>query len=202
MTVVTTKIVMTSQMTSLWGLDRPPLIRRSDDNEGIILVEDVLENDDALEDIIEEPDVIPEPLGRGMRTRRPPSAPYQASFRNQSYPGSSFLKVPVHHYGRDPNTKGFKKFHKGAVLLNVYAGAGYQAKKNMNEVQGVVNLNLGEEPLPPLTEAQVESHIMGVVFAQQYTLKKGLEKLVIEQQKLPPKSSSKSMIWELINLSV
>jgi hypothetical protein len=40
----------------------------------------------------------------------------------------------------------------------------------------VVNLNLGKEPLPPLTEAQVESHIMGVVFAQQYTLKKGLEK--------------------------
>ena len=82
----------------------------------------------------------------------------------------------MHHYGRDPNTRGFKKFNKGTALINVHAGAGYQAKKNLNEVQGVVNLNLGEEPLPPLTEAQVESHIMGVVLAQQYTLKKGLEK--------------------------
>ena len=48
----------------------------------------------------------------------------------------------------------------------------------MIEVQGVINLNLGEKPtLPPLMEAQVEDHIMGVVFAQQYTLKKGPKKI-------------------------
>ena len=70
------------------GRPRPPLIRRTDDHEDIILVKDVLENDEALEDIIEEPDVIPEPLGRGMRTRRPPSEPYQPTFRTQSYPGT------------------------------------------------------------------------------------------------------------------
>ena len=48
----------------------------------------------------------------------------------------------------------------------------------MDEVQGVVNLNLGDEPTsPPLTEAQVESHIMGVVFAHQYTLRKELKQI-------------------------
>ena len=90
---------------------------------------------------MEESDVIQEPWGRGMRTRTPP-LPYQTSFRGQSYPGSSFLKVPVHHYERDPNTRGFTKFHEGTALLNVHAGAGYQAKRNMNEVQVVVNLKL------------------------------------------------------------
>ena len=110
------------------GRPRPPLIRRTDDNEDTILVEDVLENDEALEDIMEEHDIIQEPQGRGMRTRRPPSDSYQATFWNQSYPGSLFRQIPVHHYGRDPITRGFKKFHEGTALLNVHAGAGCQAK--------------------------------------------------------------------------
>ena len=64
-----------------------------------------------------------------------------------------------------------------------------------------MDLNLGEKPtLPPLVEAQVENHIMGVVFAQQYTLKKGPKKLAIELRKLPPKNSSRSMIWVHVNL--
>ena len=47
----------------------------------------------------------------------------------------------------------------------------------MKEVQGVIHSNLDKEPtLPPLTESQIEIHVMGVVFAQQYTLEKGLEK--------------------------
>ena len=85
--------------------------------------------------------------------------------------------MPVRHYGIDSATRGYKKFHEGTALLNVHAGAGYKAQQNMNEVQGVINLNLGEEQkLPPLVEAQIDNHIMGVVFAQQYTLEKGTEK--------------------------
>ena len=46
----------------------------------------------------------------------------------------------------------------------------------MCNIQGVLNLNLGEESsLPPPTETQAEDHTMGVVFAQQYTLKKGIK---------------------------
>ena len=47
----------------------------------------------------------------------------------------------------------------------------------MCDIQGVINFNLGEEPtLPPFTEAQIENHVMGVVFAQPYTLENRLEK--------------------------
>ena len=84
--------------------------------------------------------------------------------------------MPVHHYETDFSTKGYKKFKEGTALLNVHAGAGYKAHQDMRDIQGVIILNLGKEPsLPPLTEAQVEDHIMGVVFAQQYTLKKGIK---------------------------
>ena len=79
------------------GRPRPPLIRRSDDNDDTILVEDVLENDKSLEDFVEEADVIQEPPGRRMRTRAPP-VPYQTSFKGKLYLGSSFLQIPFHHY--------------------------------------------------------------------------------------------------------
>ena len=82
--------------------------------------------------------------------------------------------MPVHHYQADFTTKTYTKYDKGTVLLNVHTCAGYKLQQ---EVQGVINLNLGEEPSSPgLTEAQVDNHILGVIFAHQYTLKKGLWK--------------------------
>ena len=72
------------------GRPRPPLIRRSDNNEDTIIAEDVLEDDELLEYFEEEADVIPEPRGRGVQTRAPP-VPYQTSFKGQSYPRNSFL---------------------------------------------------------------------------------------------------------------
>ena len=42
----------------------PPLIRRTDDDEDTIIVEDVLEDDELLEDFEEEAEVIQEPRGR------------------------------------------------------------------------------------------------------------------------------------------
>ena len=38
-----------------------------------------------------------------------------------------------------------------------------------------------------LTEAQVEDHIMGVIFAHQYTLEKGLEKVGARAEKATTK---------------
>ena len=134
-----------------------------------------------------------------MRTRAPP-VPYQTSFRGKLYLGSLFLQVPVHHYEANFTTKGYRKFKYGTALLNMHAGAGYKAQQDMQDIQVVINLNLGEEPsLLPLTEAQVENHAMGVVFAQQYTLKKGIKNSGIEPRKLLTKSSSKFMIWVHIN---
>ena len=100
--------------------------------------------------------------------------PYQTSVKGHLYPGSVFLQAPVHHYHEDFTTKSYKKFDKGTALLHtVYAGAGYKLQR---EVQGAINLNLGEEPLlPGLTEVQGDNHIIGVIFAHQYTLKKEIK---------------------------
>ena len=47
-------------------------------------------------------------------------------------------------------------------------GAGYSTKR------GVINLELGPEgPPPSFTEAQMDEHIVGVIFSQQHSLKKG-----------------------------
>ena len=52
-----------------------------------------------------------------------------------------------------------------------YAGAGYRKK------QGVGHFNVGDDapPLKPMTEEQSYAHIVGVIFAQHFSLKKGLE---------------------------
>ena len=49
-------------------------------------------------------------------------------------------------------------------------GAGYSTKR------GVINLELGPEgPPPSFIEAQLDEHIVGVVFSQQHSIKKGRE---------------------------
>ena len=49
-------------------------------------------------------------------------------------------------------------------------GARYSTKR------GVINLELGPEgPPPSFTEAQLDEHIVGMVFSQQHSLKKGRE---------------------------
>ena len=49
-------------------------------------------------------------------------------------------------------------------------GAGYITH------QGVINLELGPEgPPPSFTEAQLDEHIVEVVFSQQHSLRKGRE---------------------------
>ena len=50
---------------------------------------------------------------------------------------------------------------------NQFAGAGYCTK------HGVIHLNM-QDIAPPskMTESQIESHLVGVVMAQQYSMKK------------------------------
>ena len=51
-----------------------------------------------------------------------------------------------------------------------FMGAGYRMNR------GVINLELGPEgPPPSFTEAQLDEHIVGVVFSQQHSLRKGRE---------------------------
>ena len=51
-----------------------------------------------------------------------------------------------------------------------FTGAGYITKR------GVINLELDPEgPPPSFTEAQLDEHIVGVVFSQQHSLKNGRE---------------------------
>ena len=52
-----------------------------------------------------------------------------------------------------------------------YAGAGYSTK------QGVVHFNVEDDapPLKMMTEEQLDAHIVGVIFAQHFSLKKSLE---------------------------
>ena len=54
-------------------------------------------------------------------------------------------------------------------LLNQYAGAGYGTK------QGFINLVFDENapPSSELSTEEIDSHILGVILANQYSLKKG-----------------------------
>jgi hypothetical protein len=56
-------------------------------------------------------------------------------------------------------------------ILNQYAGAGYGTKR------GVINLVFDENAPPPteLSPKETDSHILGVILANQYNLKKGKE---------------------------
>ena len=56
-------------------------------------------------------------------------------------------------------------------IKSQYAGAGYTTK------QGVVHLNVEDDapPLKTMTEEQSDAYIVGVIFAQHFSLKKGLE---------------------------
>ena len=59
---------------------------------------------------------------------------------------------------------------EGEELKNRFSGAGYCTK------HGVIKLQMhGTAPPPKMTESQIESHLVGVVMAQQYSVKKAKE---------------------------
>ena len=53
----------------------------------------------------------------------------------------------------------------------------YGANQAYSTIQGVLNLNFNESAPPPnqMSETKTDEYIVGVVFAQNFNLKKGLE---------------------------
>ena len=86
------------------------------------------------------------------------------------------LKMKGKTHGRKATTGiCFQQIKKKVVergkdkILNQYSGAGYGTKR------GVINLVFGKNAPPPseLSPEEIDSHILGVVLANQYNLKKG-----------------------------
>jgi len=69
-----------------------------------------------------------------------------------------------------PQVKGGKVDCKADRIRNQFAGAGYNTKR------GVINLQFEYAPPPnTATEEEQDTHIIGVMLVQQYSLKKGTE---------------------------
>ena len=66
----------------------------------------------------------------------------------------------------------------GIVCVNLEGKPGVDNDPGMQYIDGVLNLNLegqaSEEP-PQMSEDEVKEHLLGVILAHQYTLKKGIE---------------------------
>ena len=74
----------------------------------------------------------------------------------------------------------------GIVCLNLEGKPGVDNDPGMQYIDGVLNLNLAgqasEEPAQ-MSEDKIEEHLLGVILAHQYTLKKGIEFLEKKQRK-------------------
>ena len=57
------------------------------------------------------------------------------------------------------------------AVVNLYQGAGYSAKKGFINVE----VNRGAGPLMQMTSEESEAHVVGLVLAQMYSLRKGTE---------------------------
>ena len=60
---------------------------------------------------------------------------------------------------------------EGAMLHDMYSGAGYSTKRGVINIQ----VNRAAPPPPAMTEEECESHVVGIVLAQMYNLRKGIE---------------------------
>ena len=105
------------------------------------------------------------PQDRGARRggrNRTPMEMYVLSMQGKSYAKGKYEGVGL------LTVK--KRSTEGEELRNQFAGAGYCTKC------GVINLQMhGTVPPPKMTKSQIESHLVGVVMAQQYGMKKAKE---------------------------
>ena len=64
-----------------------------------------------------------------------------------------------------------KEDEENAAVVNLYQGARYNAKK------GFINIKIsqGARPLRQMSHEESEAHVIGLVLAQMYSLKKGTE---------------------------
>ena len=77
----------------------------------------------------------------------------------------------IHHRGGIPPNKKIVAERDKGNILNQYIGAGYGTKR------GIINLvfDINAPPPPELSPKEIDSHILGVILANQYNLKKGKE---------------------------
>ena len=161
----------------------------ADDERETVSMPDLIKSEDSSDDESDDEsdtnDVRDEPLplGRGHRIRKKPTnyvpalhnqpKRYTEGVANLSFEQSvkaleEKIRNPsagcnFYEMGKQPTEK--------EMIAQSYQGAGYNVKS------GVVLLNLDEAgPPPKLNEEDIEEHLMGVVLAHQFSLKKGLQK--------------------------
>ena len=96
-------------------------------------------------------------LGRGARVRNPPD-----------------------YYQADHSNIGYTYPHEADVINTCFLGAGYGAKDNLKteccSAADHIDRLLTKDPPPvDFTEEQVDDHIMGVIMAEHFSLKKGIK---------------------------
>ena len=130
--------------------EAPDLVERGDNSS-----DDESDDDEPVEKV----EVTP--MGRGARERK------QINSFNPSYSGK---RGQFHSTGINCAGPGWESNRAQPGLK--YAGAGYSAK------QGVIAMKTTDDAKDAprqMSEEEMESHIIGVILAQQYNLRKGLE---------------------------
>ena len=91
------------------------------------------------------------------------------------------MRTPPYYYQVDHTNIRYAYPDEADVIHTCFQGAGYGANSNPDLKQDFVNVaaqidSLIDENPPPvgLTEEQLDDHIMGVILAQHFPLKKGI----------------------------
>ena len=81
------------------------------------------------------------------------------------------LYTQVERHFESESFQNTKSKYKNECFRLQHAGAGYSAK------QGVLNLNIKEDDPPPrvMIEEESDAHVVGVIFVQHWSMKKGWE---------------------------
>ena len=105
-----------------------------------------------------------ESLGRGKRNIKPRTL-FSPKMKGKTHGSKTSTGVGF------PQIKKIVVEREADKILNQYAGAGYGTKR------GFINLVFDEDAPPPseLSPKEIDLHILGVILANQYNLKKGKE---------------------------
>ena len=89
------------------------------------------------------------------------------------------MQTPTYFYQADFSNIPYNYPNEADIIHSCFQGAGYRAKNKVKE--GFINAaaqidSLIHENPPPvgLTEEQLDGHIMGVIMASHFSLKKGI----------------------------
>ena len=110
---------------------------------------------------------------RSSRTAQAPNIiiPTMTDKRHGNSRDEGVLYTQVERHFESEIFQNSKSKYKKECFRLQHAGAGYSTK------QGVLNLNIKEDDPPPrvMTEEESDAHVVGVIFAQHWSMKKGRE---------------------------